>query len=252
MKDRIDKILVEMGFAITRSRAKQLVLEGVVYYQGQKVLKPQRLVETDGIEVLKSDQYVSRGAHKIEGAIRAFNIDILDKIVADVGASTGGFTDYLLRNGAKFVYAIDVGKAQLAKELLNDKRIKNIEGVNIKYPLQIDCLVDLCVVDLSYISLRLVIKNIVNLAHDGSDIILLVKPQFEAGKGNVPRDGVIKKDEQRINIIEELYDWLHMNNIFVKNAIRSPITGKNGNVEYFFYIKKDDLELFSREKLKEI
>jgi 23S rRNA (cytidine1920-2'-O)/16S rRNA (cytidine1409-2'-O)-methyltransferase len=251
MKDRVDKVLVQMNLVSTRSQASQLVKEGVVYYQNKLVKKPSMIVEGDELEVRKETLFVGRGAHKIEGALKDFEIDVTDLSVADVGASTGGFTDFVLKKGAKSVVAIDVGHDQLAQSLRDDDRVTNLEGVNIKFPLELEDNVDLAVVDLSYISLKLTLENICNLTTDTGKVIALVKPQFEVGKENVGKGGIVKDEAARLNSVISLYDWCQEKQIFIKDAIVSPIKGKTGNTEYFFYIDKTlKSHVLKKEKLE--
>ncbi len=250
-RERIDKVLVELGLVKSRSQARLLVEEGVVYHRDNLITKHSQMVESDQIEVRKQNQFAGRGAHKIEKALREFSVDPKGKVVADVGASTGGFTDYVLHLGASYVYAIDVGHDQLAFHLRDDERVENLEGTNIRFPLELDRKVDLCVVDLSFISLKLTLETIFSLAKDGADIITLVKPQFEAGKERVGKNGIVKSDEIRADVLLELYDWCIENSMYVKNATVSPITGKSGNIEYFFhFVKGNKTELFNREELR--
>lgn len=239
MKERIDKVLLKKDMVSSRSQARLLVEEGVVFCDGKLIKKSGQLVdEFSNIEVRKDVLYVGRGAHKIEKALYDFNLNTADMTVADVGASTGGFTDYVLKNGAAKVYAIDVGHDQLSKCLKEDSRVVNMEGINIRYPLELDEKVDLVVADLSYISLKLTLDTIFSLAKDFGNIVTLVKPQFEAGKERVGKNGIVKSDNVRLQVLEELYDWCTEKKYYIKGASRSPIKGKDGNVEYFFYFVK--------------
>jgi 23S rRNA (cytidine1920-2'-O)/16S rRNA (cytidine1409-2'-O)-methyltransferase len=253
MKDRVDKVLVQMSLVSTRSQASQLVKEGVVFYQNKKVKKPSFLVDENDLEVRKDTLFVGRGAHKIEGALNDFSVSVEGLSIADVGACTGGFTDYVLKNGASHVIAIDVGHDQLAQSLRNDSRVENFEGVNIKHPFEIENLVDLAVVDLSYISLKLTLKNISNLVKESGKIIALVKPQFEVGKENIGKGGIVKNDEVRINSVKSLYEWCSKNKLYISGAIVSPIKGKTGNIEYFFCFDKQlDSHQFKIEELESL
>ena len=238
-KDRADKVLVEAGLAPTRSQAALLIEEGVVFYQNQKVEKASQNVEVQGLEVRKDVLYVSRGAHKIERALERFEVSVKDKVIADVGASTGGFTDYVLRSGAKKVFCLDVGHDQLAESLRKDPRVENHEGVNIKFPFEISEKVDVAVVDLSFISLKLVLKNIFDLVKSKGDIVALVKPQFEVGRDGLDKKGIVKSEGHRLVMLSELKEWCKKENMPVLNQCESPILGKSGNKEYFFYFKKD-------------
>jgi len=236
--NRADLVLLETNLAPTRSQAALLILEGVVFWNGKQVKKVSEKVNSEGLEVRKSMQFVSRGAHKIEGALKEFQVDPKDFIVADVGASTGGFTDFVLNLGAQKVYAIDVGHDQLALKLREDSRVINLEGVNIKNAYELPELVDLAVVDLSFISLRLVLKNIFSLVKNGGNIIALVKPQFEVGKNGLDKNGIVKNEILREECVQSLKIWCEENQMPVIGECLSPIAGKTGNIEYFFYFKK--------------
>lgn len=237
-KDRADKILVEARLTSTRSQAALLIEEGVVFYQNKLVEKASQQVTAEGLEVRKEIQYVSRGAHKIEGALARFQVDVKDLVVADVGASTGGFTDYVLRSGATKVYCLDVGHDQLAPSLRSDPRVENHEGVNIKFPFEIKEKVDLAVVDLSFISLKLVLKNIFDLVKPQGKIIALVKPQFEVGQSGLDSNGIVKSEGHRLVMLHEIKEWCKDQGFVLVDQCESPILGKNGNKEYFFYFDK--------------
>lgn len=237
---RADLALVESGLAPTRSQALQLILEGVVLHHDRVVKKASEKVDPKNLSVSKIVQFVSRGAHKIEGALKEFKVEVKNKIIADVGASTGGFTDYVLTNGAQKVYAIDVGHDQLAQKLREDQRVINLEGVNIKFPYELPEKVDLAVCDLSFISLKLVLKNIFSLVKNGGEIIALVKPQFEVGRSGLDKNGIVKNDELRVQCVMDLKNWCQENQMNVSGFCDSPIAGKAGNIEYFFYFKKEE------------
>lgn len=237
-KDRVDKILVEAGLVSTRSQALLLIEEGVVFYKNQKIEKASQQVTAEGLEVKKDVQYVSRGAHKIETALSRFSVAVEGKIIADVGASTGGFTDFVLRSGAKKVYCIDVGHDQLAPSIKNDERVENHEGVNIKFPFQLSELVDVAVVDLSFISLKLVLKNIFALVKPDGVVVALVKPQFEVGRDGLDGNGIVKSEGHRLVMLADLKEWCKKEKFPVISQCESPILGKNGNKEYFFYFDK--------------
>lgn len=238
MSERLDKALVALGLATTRSQAQQLIDEGHVFYRGQNMIKASAKVELSQLEVRKDVIYVGRGAHKIEGALKEFQVEVENKIIADVGASTGGFTDYVLKKGATKVYAIDVGHDQLAKSLREDERVINLEGVNVRNPVELSEKVDLAVVDLSFISLKLTLDSILSLVKDEGEVIALVKPQFEAGLERLGKNAIVKDQKIREEILGELFTWCLEKKYFIRNAMRSPIIGGSGNVEYFFHIDK--------------
>jgi 23S rRNA (cytidine1920-2'-O)/16S rRNA (cytidine1409-2'-O)-methyltransferase len=237
-RDRVDKVLVEAKLTSTRSQALLLIEEGVVYYQNKKVEKASQQVEAEGLEVRKDVQYVSRGAHKIEGALARFQVKVEDLVIADVGASTGGFTDYVLKSGAKKVYCLDVGHDQLAESLKSDPRVENHEGVNIKFPFDIKEKVDVAVVDLSFISIKLVLKNIFDLVKPKGAIVALIKPQFEVGQSGLDSNGIVKSEGHRLVMLHELKEWCKAQGFALVDQCESPILGKNGNKEYFFYFDK--------------
>ena len=238
IKDRVDKVLVEAGLTSTRSQANLLIEEGVVFYKDIQVKKASMQVTSEGLEVRKDVQYVSRGAHKIEGALERFKVDPKNLVVADVGASTGGFTDYVLKQGAARVYCLDVGHDQLAQSLRENPLVENHEGVNIRHPFVLKELVDLAVVDLSFISLRLVLRNIFNLVKDDGKIIALVKPQFEVGPSGLDGNGIVKSEGHRLVMLHEIKEWCKQEGFILHGQCDSPILGKYGNKEYFFYFQK--------------
>lgn len=238
MKLRLDELLVRNKLLSTRSKAKQLILAGHVLIRGEICRKPGQLFDEDTqVTLLEEDKYVSRGALKLERAIQHFQINPADLIVADIGASTGGFTDYLLQHGSQKVYAIDVGHSQLAPKLLADYRVVNMEGINIRNGVTLKEKVDLAVVDLSYISLRLTLPSIASLLKPTGLIIALVKPQFEAGPKAVGKDGVIRDPEIVKQTLSALKEWCEENRLPVKKMIPSPIEGKQGNREFLALIQ---------------
>lgn len=242
MIERIDKVLVSLNYSPTRSQARLLIKEGVVFYKGKKVQKPGLLVAPQDIEVKKRSSFVGRGGDKLEQVLIDLDISVKNKVIADIGASTGGFTDVVLKRGAQKVYAVDVGTDQLALELKNDERVHNLEGINIKNGLDLPEKVDFCVVDLSFISLKLTLENIFTLIHDQGSVLALVKPQFEAGKKRIGKKGVIKNPSVRLDVLFELYDWCYEKGMILNTALASPIQGKLGNQEYFFYLFKESSE----------
>lgn len=244
---RLDQHLVDHLQVPSRSRAKLLIEEGKVTWNGVTITKAGKLVSAqDQITIQEYEKifYVGRGLHKIEKALEVFQIDVKYKIIADIGASTGGFTQYVLSQGAKRCYAIDVGHGQLAEVLRQDPRVVNMEGTNIR-DLEARSLperVDLCVVDLSFISLRLVLHNIFSLmtARDESraepQIIALFKPQFEVGSKALNKQGVVKDDKVIEEALGDFKIWCAKEKILIKNFTSSPIEGKKGNREFFFHL----------------
>ena len=240
---RLDVLLFNMGLAKSREKAKQLIVSNMVYVNDELVNKPSALFNEDcNIKLDIPDvEYVGRGALKLKKAIEKFNICLKNKISVDVGASTGGFTDFMLKNGCIKVYAIDVGQNQLAESLLNDNRVVSLEKTNFRY---IDTNIfkeeiNFICIDVSFISLELIIPKIVEICNEMTDIIALVKPQFEAGKGNVGKNGIVKDKKMHISILNKVYNYFVNNNLFLNNITYSPITGGDGNIEYLIHIRKD-------------
>lgn len=236
-KLRIDQLLVDQKYASNRSKAKDLIRDGLVKYNNKLVTKAGQVVNHTGdLQVEQKQQFVSRGGKKLATAIEAFNINPQDLIIADVGASTGGFTDYLLKKGAKKVYAIDVGHGQLASKLLQDPRVENLEGQDIRTLENLPELVDLAVADLSYISLKLTLIPIANLLKPHHQLIVLYKPQFEVGRENLRRDGVVKDPVVAKEYLQEFIQWVADQGFTVQKKIPSGIKGKTGNQEYLLLI----------------
>ncbi|MBT7611081.1 MAG: TlyA family RNA methyltransferase [Bacteriovoracaceae bacterium] len=236
--ERADKVLVELGLCKSRAKAVDCIKQGLVTSHGQLVKKPSQLIDSNECTLEAGAEYVGRGALKIEAAIKEFEITCQGKIVADVGASTGGFTDYVLRSGAKEVFCIDVGHGQLAEKLLTDKRVHNFEGVNIRNGIDLGKKVDLCVVDLSFISLKLTFKEIWNLLKVEGEAIVLMKPQFEVGKKGLGKNGVVKTQQLRDDLLIEFDAFFSSCDVKEKRVIESPIVGRSGNREYLYYLKK--------------
>ncbi|MDI6713882.1 MAG: TlyA family RNA methyltransferase [Thermodesulfovibrio sp.] len=239
MKVRIDYLLYKKAITESREKARALILEGKVIVNGQKIDKPGTMVNQNAEITICGETlpYVSRGGLKLEKALKEFSIDVKDKVAMDVGASTGGFTDCLIQHGAKKVYAVDVGYGQLAWKLRTDPRVIPIEKTNIRYMQKekIPEKIDIVTVDVSFISLRLVIPKILEFLKPNGEIVALIKPQFEAGKGEVPRGGVIKDFEKREKIIREMRDFFESLGLKVIGITQSPIPGQKGNIEYLIY-----------------
>ncbi len=242
-KERLDKLLMERGLASSRQRAKGLIMAGSVWVSGRKVTKVGTEFPIDvEVEVKESPlrRYVSRGGLKLEAAIKEFGLSVQGKVCLDVGASKGGFTDCLLKNGAEKVYALDVGYGQLDWKLRNDPRVVNIERTNIRYfkGEEIKSPIDLATIDVSFISLDKVLPKVKQLIGEGGEIVSLIKPQFEAGREKVRRGGVVKDREVHQEVIDKIKLLARDFGLEVKGLVASPIKGPAGNIEYFIYLKR--------------
>lgn len=240
-KERLDKILTDKGFFETKSKAQGAIMAGDVKVNDEVITKAGyqlELKETTRIEI-KSLPFVSRGGLKLDKAIKAFGIDLAGRFCLDAGASTGGFTDCMLQNNAKYVYAVDVGYGQLAWKLRSDSRVKTVERTNIKNcaPSEIydnsDVLPDFCAMDLSFISITKVLDNIKKLMlPEHQEIVSLIKPQFEAGKELVGKNGVVREKSTHKKVIEDVIDYAKNIGLYPKQLTFSPIKGPAGNIEY--------------------
>jgi 23S rRNA (cytidine1920-2'-O)/16S rRNA (cytidine1409-2'-O)-methyltransferase len=241
-KERLDKLMVEKGLVPSREKAQALIMIGGVKVNGQVMRKPGQKIREDAlIEILQPPcPYVSRGGVKLEGAIKGFGINVEGKVCLDVGASTGGFTDCLLQHGAKRVYAVDVGWGQLHWKLRNDPRVICLEKKNIRYlpKEEIPEEVDLVTIDTSFISLKLVIPAVLKFLKEKAEILALIKPQFEVGKGEVGKGGVVRDPEKHKRVIEEIRIFSQNLGLHPIGVIESPILGPKGNKEFFIYLIK--------------
>lgn len=242
-KKRLDVALVERGLIESRERAKTTIMEGSVYVNSQKADKPgMQVSEKDSIEVRgKALAYVSRGGLKLEKALDFFGVDPKDKLVIDAGASTGGFSDCLLKRGAKKIYAVDVGYGQLAWSIRNDERVVCMERTNVRYLTHesIPEELDLAVIDVSFISLSLVLPAIYNLLSENGEVLCLIKPQFEAGREKVGKKGVVRDPAVHIEVLEQFCVGAESMNFSVYGITFSPITGPEGNIEFLGHLKKN-------------
>ena len=240
VKKRLDVLMVEKGLEQSRERAKALIMSGIVYVGGQKAESPgQSYPEDSEIEVRgKKLPFVSRGGLKLQKAIEYFGIDPKDKVVMDIGESTGGFTDCLLQHGAKKVYAVDVGYGQLAWSIRTDPRVVCMERCNIRYvtPEQIGEPLDMAVTDVSFISLKLVLPVAKSLMHGNGEAVALIKPQFEAGKEKVGKKGVVRDPKVHQEVIQEILDFSKGIGFGIKGLTFSPIKGPEGNIEFLVYL----------------
>lgn len=242
MKDRLDVLLVKRGLAESREKAKAVIMSGIVYVDGQKEDKAgQTFADTANIEVRGSTlNYVSRGGLKLEKAMECFDVSVKDKVCMDIGASSGGFTDCMLQNGAKKVYAVDVGHGQLAWKLRNDTRVVVMEKTNIRYvkPEDIGESIDFASIDVSFISLSKVLPAAYNLLGERGEIVALIKPQFEAGREKVGKKGVVREKSTHIEVIQNCFAYAKENGFFVRELEFSPVKGPEGNIEYLYHLVK--------------
>jgi ftsJ-like methyltransferase len=242
MKDRLDVLLVKRGLAESREKAKAVIMSGIVYVDGQKEDKAgQTFADTANIEVRGSTlKYVSRGGLKLEKAMECFDVSVKDKVCMDIGASSGGFTDCMLQNGAKKVYAVDVGHGQLAWKLRNDTRVVVMEKTNIRYvkPEDIGESIDFASIDVSFISLSKVLPAAYNLLGERGEIVALIKPQFEAGREKVGKKGVVREKSTHIEVIQNCFAYAKENGFFVRELEFSPVKGPEGNIEYLYHLVK--------------
>lgn len=245
-KVRIDVLMVEKGLAESREKAKSILMSGNVYIGEVKYDKPGTAVPVNAeITVRQHDPYVSRGGHKLEKAIACFSLNLNEKICMDVGASTGGFTDCMLQNGAAKVYAVDVGYGQLAWKLRTDNRVVNLERTNIRYldPALITDKLDFVSIDVAFISLKLVLPVLKELLEDGKEIVALIKPQFEAGREKVGKKGVVRDVAVHKEVCHRIADFALETGFSVTGFDFSPIKGPEGNIEYLIHLVKGNAEI---------
>ena len=245
MKQRLDVALVERGLIASREKAKVVIMEGLVYVNGQKSDKAGAQVKDDDkIEVRgETLRYVSRGGKKLEKAMQVFPITLNDCICIDIGASTGGFTDCMLQNGAKKVYSVDVGYGQLAWSLRTDERVVNLERTNIRYvtPEQLGEPLDLSVVDVSFISLKLVLPVIKTLLKPTGQVLCLIKPQFEAGKEKVGKKGVVREKSTHKEVLDNFVALADELQFKILGLTFSPVKGPEGNIEFLGHLTLDNV-----------
>ncbi len=244
MKERLDVILVKQGHAPSREKAKAIIMSGKVYVNGQKEDKAGTAFDESKIrlEVRGTTlKYVSRGGLKLEKAMEAWQLSLEGRVCMDIGASTGGFTDCMLQNGASRVYSVDVGHGQLAWKLRNDQRVVCMEQTNFRYmkPGDIGEQLDFASVDVSFISLTKILIPARNLLKTGGEMVCLVKPQFEAGREKVGKNGVVREPEVNREVIERMVDYAHSIGFTVLHLEYSPIRGPEGNIEYLLHLGKE-------------
>lgn len=241
-KERVDVLLVERGLAETREKAKRSIMAGLVYSNEERLDKPGEKVNEDIPLSIKGKvlPYVSRGGLKLEKALKVFDVDINGKVLLDIGASTGGFTDCALQNGAKMSYALDVGYNQLAWKLRQDDRVVVMERTNFRYVTPADLngeMPDFASIDVSFISLKLILPALKKLLINGSDVVALIKPQFEAGREQVGKKGIVRDPRVHLEVISKIIDFSVTEGYSVMNLSYSPITGGDGNIEFLLHLR---------------
>jgi 23S rRNA (cytidine1920-2'-O)/16S rRNA (cytidine1409-2'-O)-methyltransferase len=257
LKERLDKVLVAKGLVKSRELARALIIEGNVLVDGNRLTKAGTLISgTSSIVLRKTDlPYVGRGGLKLEAALGYFHIEVKDKVVMDVGSSTGGFTDCLLQRGAKKVFCIDVGYGQLDWSLRNDPRVVVMERTNVRYLEQVlkerekksghtesgellDRAVDMATVDVSFISLKMVIPELIKFLKKDGEILSLVKPQFEVGRGEVGKGGIVREEHKRMSAVRSVLEFSENLGLATVGIFESPVSGQKGNREYFLCVKR--------------
>ena len=244
---RLDIFLVQNGYVPSRSKAKELIEKGSVYVHAQKIQKPAFEVEENATVTLKREDicpFVSRGGLKLDHALKTFQISVKDKVCLDIGASTGGFTDCMLQNGAAKIYALDCGKDQLHTSLRLDERVTVFEGYNAKQlnPVHFQVLPVFVSIDVSFISQTLILPSLFHLLPYGSEIVTLIKPQFELTKASLSKKGIVKNEKDRHLAIQRVKNSILSLGFTYKNITNSPISGGDGNTEYLVYFTKDKKE----------
>ncbi|MBM7633642.1 TlyA family RNA methyltransferase [Geomicrobium sediminis] len=242
-KERVDVLLVERGLVDTREKARRSIMAGLVYSDFERIDKPGTKMDTSTTLYVKGEEcvYVSRGGLKLEKAIQSFNLNLTDQLILDVGASTGGFTDCALQNGAKEVYAVDVGYNQLHWKLRSDERVHVMERMNFRYADAEDFTSgqpDFAVCDVSFISLKHIFQPMARILKETGQAVVLIKPQFEAGREEVGKKGIVRDAKIHKRVIQEVIDFAFSNQLYAKGLDVSPITGAGGNVEFLLYLSK--------------
>ena len=242
-KERLDILLVNKGLIESRERAKTMIMAGKVFVDGQRVDKAGEKVSIESNIECKGEKlpYVSRGGLKLEKAIKTYDISLQDKVCTDIGASTGGFTDCMLQNGAKKVFSIDVGYGQFAWKLRTDERVVCMERTNIRYVTEEDLgmLCDFASIDVSFISLKKIMDATLGILGSKGEVVALIKPQFEAGREKVGKKGVVREKETHIEVVEDIINFLKDKGLNILGVNFSPIKGPEGNREYLVYFTKD-------------
>lgn len=245
-KKRLDTAVFERGLAESREKAKALIMAGIVFVNNQKSDKAGASVKDDDVIEVRGHKlpFVSRGGLKLDKAVKSFGLELSGKTCMDIGASSGGFTDCMLQNGAVKVYAVDVGYGQLAWKLRTDARVINLERTNVRYLTseQVPEKLDFASIDVSFISLTLVLPVAREFLSDSGELVCLIKPQFEVGKGRVGKNGVVREPELHLEVLEKITSFMCANGFEIKGIDFSPVKGPEGNIEYLAYAAKTDSE----------
>jgi 23S rRNA (cytidine1920-2'-O)/16S rRNA (cytidine1409-2'-O)-methyltransferase len=252
-KERLDTLLVERGLAETRTKARAAIMAGEVTVNGARVDKPGTPVPVEAVLAVAAPlPYVGRGGYKLAAALDAFTVDPAGRICADVGACTGGFTDVLLQRGAARVYAIDVGQGQLDWKLRQDERVVVMERTNARYLESLPEPVSLVVIDVSFISLKLILPAVARWLEPAGDVVALIKPQFEAGPAQVGKGGIVRDPDVREGVLVDLLRWAGSHGWTAAGLIRSPIQGTDGNVEYLVRLWPGDSSFDEAELIRAV
>lgn len=260
MKERLDVLLVKNGLAESREKAKAIIMSGNVFVEGEREDKAGSNFDEKANIIVKGNvlKYVSRGGFKLEKAIEEYEVSVQDKICMDVGSSTGGFTDCMLQNGAAKVYAVDVGTNQLVWKLRQDERVVSMEKTNIRYllPEHIQDEIEFASIDVAFISLTKVLQPVKDLLIENGEIICLIKPQFEAGRQQVGKKGVVRDKSVHVDVIERVISYATSIGFEIKQLDFSPIKGPEGNIEYLLHLRKTSYDMvtfeYEKDKIKKI
>lgn len=256
MKNRADIILYEKGLVESKEKAMSLIMEGIVYIGDRKIDKPGETIDLNSdIDIRKDlNTYVSRGGLKLEKAIEKFDLHLKEKVSMDIGSSTGGFTDCMLKNEARKVYAVDVGYGQLDWKLRSDSRVVVMERTNIRYVTKDDIgeFIDFTSIDVSFISLKLVLPVAKELSRENGEIVALIKPQFEVSKSQAGEKGIIRDNNIHFEVIKNIRDFCMEIGLGSEGLTYSPITGAKGNIEFLIYLNKDSSNKLEDKRILEV
>lgn len=256
MKKRLDVLLTELNPELTRTKAQTMIMSGIVYVNDQKETKAGSMFPEDAVIEVRGEtlKYVSRGGLKLEKAMECFPVNPSGKICMDIGSSTGGFTDCMLQNGAVKVYSVDVGKGLLHYKLRNDPRVVVMEKTNIRYlkPEEVPEKINFASVDVSFISLTLILPAALELLDEHKEMVMLIKPQFEAGREKVGKKGVVRDPAVHEEVIEKIYDFADSQGLKIMGLDFSPVKGPEGNIEYLIYVNADGNDSVSKDIISEV